>query len=102
MTGTSDRSRGTCSLSSKLRIACAATAALAALQAIDARPFADVVGVGRTAIEKIFFQARHERRLHAVLFPVRVGGGKADIKARLGEEPLLDADDDRQVEYRIV
>jgi hypothetical protein len=95
-------SRGTWSLSSKVRIAWAATAALAALQAIDARPFADIVAVGGTAIEKILLEARHERRLRIVFFAVRIAGRKAHVEARLGEESLLDTDDDRQVEYRIV
>jgi hypothetical protein len=100
MTGTSAMSRGTWSLSSKLRIAWAATAARSA--AIDARPFADVVAVGGTAIEKILLEARHERRLRIVFFAVRIAGRKAHVEACLGEEPLLDADDDRQVEYRVV
>src|SRR5262249_53260076 len=77
-------------------------AGLVALQAIDARPFADVVAVGGTAIEKILLEARHERRLRIVFFAVRIAGRKAYVEARLGEESLLDADDDRQVEYRVV
>jgi hypothetical protein len=77
-------------------------AALAALQAIDARPFADIVAVGGTAIEKILLEARHERRLRIVFFAVRIAGRKAHVEARLGEEALLDADDDRQVEDRVV
>jgi len=83
MTGTSDRS-------------------LAALQAIYAGPFADVVAVGRTAIEKVLLDARHERRLRTVLFPIRVRGRKAHIKACLGEERFLDANDHWQVEHRVV
>jgi hypothetical protein len=77
-------------------------AATAALQPIDARPFADVVAVGGPAIEKVLLEARHQWRLDAVLFPVRIGGGKADIKTGLGEQPFLDADDHRQVEDRVV
>src|SRR5262249_5196489 len=77
-------------------------AGLVALQAIDARPFADVVAVGGTAIEKILLEARHERRLRIVFFAVRIAGRKAHVEARLGEETLLDADDHRQVEYRVV
>src|SRR5262249_26068520 len=73
-----------------------------ALQAIDARPFADIVAVGATAIEKVLLETRHERRPRIILFPVRIGGRKADIKACLGEELFLDADDHRQVEYRVV
>src|SRR5258707_15305151 len=81
---------------------CDVAAALAALQAIDARPFADIVAVGTTAIEKVLLDARHERRLHTVLFSIRVGGRKAHIKSCLREEPLLDANDHRQVEHRVV
>ena len=49
-------------------------AALATLQAIDARPFADIVAVGGTGIEKVLLETRHERRLRMILFPVRIGG----------------------------
>src|SRR5262249_37687405 len=75
---------------------------LAALQAIDAGPFADIVAIGGTAIEKVLLDARHERRLRTVLFPIRVRGRKAHIKACLGKEPFLDADDHRQAQHRVV
>ena len=43
-------------------------AALAALEAIDARPFADIVAVGGPAIEQILLEPRHERRLRMLSF----------------------------------
>ena len=37
-----------------------------------------------------------------VLLAVRIGGREAHVEPGLGEQPFLDADDDRQVEHRIV
>ena len=40
--------------------------------------------------------------LRIVLLAVRVGRREAHIEPGLGEQAFLDADDDRQVEHRIV
>src|SRR5215471_1982344 len=78
----------------------AATRAL--LQPVDTGPFANIVAVGGTAIEHMFFQPRHHRALDAVLLTVRVSGRKTHIEPGLLEQFFLDANDDRKVEYRIV
>jgi hypothetical protein len=74
----------------------------AAFQPIDACPFTHVVAVGRTAVEKVLLEARHEGRLRIVPFAVGIGRGKAHIESRLGKKAFLDADDHRQIEHRVV
>ena len=54
-------------------------AALAALQPVDARPLADVVAVGRAALEKPFLEPVENRLLRAVLLAIRVACREADV-----------------------
>ena len=54
-------------------------AALAAFQAVDARPLADVVAVGRAALEKPFLEPVENRLLRAVLLAIRVACREADV-----------------------
>ena len=77
-------------------------AALAALQPVDARPLADVVAVGGAAFEHFFLEPLENRLLDAVALTVGVSRAKAHVEAGLGEEALFDADNDRQIEYRVV
>ena len=74
----------------------------AALEPVDARPFADVVAVGRAAIEQLLLEPRHDRLADRVLLAVRVGGRESDVEPRFFEQAFLDADDDRQVENLVV
>src|SRR5262249_25275054 len=77
--------------------------ALAALEAVDARPFADVVAVGGAAIEQVLLEPPHEGcRDRVLLLAVRMGRREADVEAGLCKKPLPDADDHRQVEHLIV
>jgi len=77
-------------------------AALAALQAIDARPLAHVVAVGGAAFEHLFLQPLENRLLDAVALAVRVRGAEADVEPGASEQTFFDADDHRQVKHRIV
>jgi len=74
----------------------------AALQPVDARPFADIVGIGLGRIEQRLLQPRHHRLLGAVALAIGIGRGESHIEPGLLEQPLLDADDHRQIEDRIV
>ena len=77
-------------------------AARAFLQPVDAGPFADIVAVGRTAIEHLLLQPRHDRTLDAVLLAVRIARRETNIEPGFFEQFFLDADDDRKIENRIV
>jgi hypothetical protein len=80
----------------------AAVAPRAALEPVDAGPFADVVAVGGAAVEQLFLEARHDGALRAVALAVGVGRGEGDVQAGRLEQAFLDPDDDRQVEYGVV
>src|SRR6185503_1606901 len=76
--------------------------ARSALEPVDARPFADVIAVGRPGLEQVLLQPRHDRAFRVILLAVRIRRGEGDIETGGFEQPLLDPDDDRQVEHRIV
>jgi len=77
-------------------------AAFAALQSVDAGPFADVVAVGRPALEEFFFEAGENRLLRAVLFPIGVGRREADIEPCFFKQAFFDGNNHRQVKHRII
>jgi len=77
-------------------------AASAALQPIDARPFADVVTVRGSALEHLLFEPRHDGTFRAVVVAVGVGRGKRHVETGCIEKAFRDADDDWKIENRIV
>ena len=77
-------------------------AARAALDPVDAGPFADVVAVGGAAIEQVLLQPRHDRTVGSVLLARFVRSRHLHVQPVLAEQALLDADEHGQVENGIV
>ena len=76
--------------------------ARAAFQPVDARPFADVVAVRGPGLEHLLFESRHDRTFRFVLLAIGIGGRESDVQTGRVEQALLDADDDRKIEDRVV
>ena len=77
-------------------------AARAALDPVDRRPFAHIVAVGRAALEHAFLEALENLALGRVALAILVGRRHRHVEPGLLEQPLLDADQHRQVEHRVV
>ena len=77
-------------------------AAHAALQAIDARPFADVVAVRGAAVEHMLLQAAHDGLADGILLAVGMRRAEFDVKAGGFEQSFLDGHDDWKVEHLVV
>ena len=75
---------------------------IAALEAIDAGPFAHVVAVRRAAIEQILLQPRHNWTIGRILFSRLIRRGHLYVQAVFPEQAFLDADENGKVENRIV
>src|SRR5256885_10952342 len=73
-------------------------AALASLQPVDTCPLADVIAVGRAALEQFFFQTGKNRLFRAVLLSIGVASREADIEPGSFKQPFFDRNDQRRSE----